>query len=105
MSVVANIPGLLPASCHPWCTFPHGPGLLRAHGRTVAVIAARHAEISVLVEQTGDHQPMLALSVDVPDPVPGTAGFTHVVAAQARELRDALIVAVDLLHASRPEST
>jgi hypothetical protein len=60
-------------------------GLLEAHGRTFAVIAATHAEVSVLVEQTGEHPPLLALSVDATDPRSHAAGFTHMGAAQARD--------------------
>src|SRR5689334_4445346 len=68
VTVTAELPDLLPASCTPWCTLHHGPGLLTAHGRTVAVIEAPHAEVSVLIEQAGEHAPMLALSVDALDP-------------------------------------
>lgn len=98
MTTTADLPDLLPSSCTPWCTIHHGPGLLTAHGRTVAVIEAPHAEVCVEVEQVGEHAPMLALSVDAFNPAPSATGFTHLSAAQARELRDALISAVDLLH-------
>jgi hypothetical protein len=65
------------------------------------VIEAPHAEVSVQVEQAGEHAPVLALSVDALSPTPEAAGFTHMGTAQARELRDALIAAVDLLNASQ----
>ena len=104
MPTAIEMPDLSSTSCTSWCTVHHGPGLLTAHGRTVVVIEAPHAEVSVLVEQTGEHAPMLALSVDALDPAPGAAGFTHLGAAQARELRDALIAAVDMLNASQATS-
>jgi hypothetical protein len=104
VTVTVDLPDLLPASCTSWCTLHHGPGLLTAHGRTVALIEAPHVEVSVQVEQAGEHAPVLALSVDAFNPAPGAAGFTHLGAAQARELRDALIAAVDLLNTSHPTS-
>jgi len=84
-------------SCRPGCTIRHGPDLLEGHGRTFAVITAAHAEVSVTVEQTGEHPPTLALSVHATDPQPHAAGFTHLSTTQARELRNALIAAVDIL--------
>ena len=97
MPATPDRPDWSPPSCRPWCTFQHGPGLLEGHGRTFAVITSAHAEVSVTVEQTGEHAPTLALSVHATDPQPHAAGFTLLSAAQARELRNALIAAVDVL--------